>query len=361
MNYSALFSRLLKGTTNSYKYLFLKAITVRVINNEKLILIDDLILDMLVLAWYPSQYFKLSLGLQDQIGNIFFKQGFNYNSSVSITSSSFKKQLKKDIANNIDISGIRNILAGYVQYRLLTPFFNEELRGKEDQEKNRLIFSLSNKYFESKCPLYKINSDKRSIELNSLWFDFIRTNISVLDSYQQLEWVHYLQKNNPNIPAIIYKTEPPTQRSSLKKQQKFWMEFISKNPEEKCIFTGKKLITLNVTIDHFLPWSFICHDKLWNLIPTDRSTNSSKSNNLPDLDTYLQPFIEQQVRAIKFHAKETKNWEKYADAYVLDLGFKDHLELLNELSFSKNLGQIIESQYNLAKKSGFNSEWTAQS
>ena len=258
MNHSALFANLLKNTTNSYKYLFLKAITERVINNEKLINIDDLIIDMLVLAWYPSQYFKLSLGLQDQIGNIFIKQKFNYNSSIPITSSSFKSQLRVEIINNIDISDIRNKLAGYVQYRLLTPFFYEELQGREDQVKNEIIFDLSNKYFESKCPLYKINSDKRSIELNSLWFDFIRTNISILNNHQQLEWVHYLQKNNPNIPAIIYKTEPPTQRGSSKKQQKFWGEFISKNPEERCIFTGKKLITLKLSIDHFLPWSFIC-------------------------------------------------------------------------------------------------------
>lgn len=361
MNYSAIFSRLLTGTTNSYKYLFLKAITDRVINNEKTILIDDLIFDMLALAWYPSQYFKLSLGIQDKIGNIFFEQDFNYNSAVSITSSSFKKQLKKDITNNIDISDIRNKLAAYVQYRLLTPFFSEELKGKKDQEKNKIIFSLAHTYFESKHPLYKINSDRKSIELNSLWFNFIRNNISIINSYQKVEWIHYLQKNNPNIPAIIYKTEPPTRRSSLKEQQNFWEEFIFNNPNEKCIFTGNKLITMKLSIDHFLPWSFICHDRLWNLIPTGPEINSSKGNNLPNLNMYLKMFIEQQYRAINFHSKKTKNWKKHSDSYVQDLGFRNHAELLDKNKFTTNLCKIIESQYSLAVDSGFNPNWVANS
>ncbi len=263
MNFAAMFSRLLENTTNSYKYLFLKAITERVVRGEDHINIDDLIIDMLVLAWYPNQYFKLSFGLQDQIGNVFKQQNFNYNSSISITSTSFSNQLRVEIKDSID----RKKLADYVQYRLLTPFFSEELRGKKDQVKNSLIFDLAENEFETKLPLYRMTSDKKAIILHSSWCDFIKANTAILNNYQKFEWVSYLQKNNPNVPSIIYKTEPPIQRNSLVRQKKYWNIFIKNNTNERCIYTGKPLISINSSLDHFLPWSFVCHDRLWNLIP----------------------------------------------------------------------------------------------
>jgi len=358
MNFSAMFSKLLINTTNSYKYLFLKSITERITQGEEHITIDDLIIDMLVLAWYPSQYFKLSFGLQDQVGNIFKEQNFTYNSSVPITSTSFKTQLRLEIIRSIDLRAIRRKLAEYVQFRLLTPFFSEELRGKKDQVKNGLIFDLAHSYFETLLPLYKVNTDKKAIFVNKKWCGFIKANAGILNSYQKMEWISYLQKNNPNIPAIIYKTEPPIQRSSLSKVQKYWNKFILENADEKCIYTGKQLITLKPSIDHFLPWSFVCHDRLWNLIPVNASTNSSKSNTLPSLDYYLQPFIEQQSRALSFHAENIDGWEKHAEYYIQDLGFKNHTELLEQQKFSDRLSQTIENQYSLAKHLGFRPGWT---
>lgn len=357
MNFAAIFSRLLESTTNSYKYLFLKAVTERIIQKEQVINIDDLIIDMLVLAWYPNQYFKLSLGLQDQIGNVFDQQNFNYNSSIPITSDAFKSQLRIEVINCIDISLIRSKLADYVQYRLLTPFFSDELRGKKDQVKNGMIFELAEQQFNSKHPLYKVNSDKKSITINKLWGDFVNINISILDYYQKLKWIEYLQKNNPNVPAIIYKTEPPLQRKSLVSTQKYWDKFILENEHEKCIYTGDELITLKPSIDHFLPWSFVCHDRLWNLIPVNSNTNSSKSNILPSLTHYLIPFIEQQSRALHFYANNVTGWEKHADCYIQDLGFKNVKEVLDEQIFLNKLSQIIESQYSLAKQMGFNNGW----
>uniref|UniRef100_UPI0040483A9D HNH endonuclease domain-containing protein n=1 Tax=Mariniflexile sp. TaxID=1979402 RepID=UPI0040483A9D len=48
-----------------------------------------------------------------------------------------------------------------------------------------------------------------------------------------------------------------------------------------CIYTGEKLIKGNYAVEHFIPYSFVSHDLIWNLIPADKSFNSSKSNRLP--------------------------------------------------------------------------------
>lgn len=33
-------------------------------------------------------------------------------------------------------------------------------------------------------------------------------------------------------------------------------------------------------VDHFIPWSIVMNDELWNLMPIDSSFNSSKSNSV---------------------------------------------------------------------------------
>ena len=42
------------------------------------------------------------------------------------------------------------------------------------------------------------------------------------------------------------------------------------------IYGKKPLDAKNISIDHFVPWSYVAHDELWNLTPTTRSINSTK-------------------------------------------------------------------------------------
>lgn len=37
-----------------------------------------------------------------------------------------------------------------------------------------------------------------------------------------------------------------------------------------------------ISIDHYVTWSFVLHDELWNLIPTFKNINSYKGNNIPN-------------------------------------------------------------------------------
>lgn len=46
--------------------------------------------------------------------------------------------------------------------------------------------------------------------------------------------------------------------------------------------------------NHFIPWSFVMNDELWNLMPMDSSLNSAKSNRLPQWDPFFVRFSENQ-------------------------------------------------------------------
>lgn len=60
------------------------------------------------------------------------------------------------------------------------------------------------------------------------------------------------------------------------------------------MFTGKPIFKKNYDVDHFIPWSFVMNDELWNLMPMDSSLNSSKSNKLPKWDPFFTVFAENQ-------------------------------------------------------------------
>ena len=37
----------------------------------------------------------------------------------------------------------------------------------------------------------------------------------------------------------------------------------------------------NFQLDHYLPWSFVGHDRLWNLVPVSAEANRQKGDRLP--------------------------------------------------------------------------------
>lgn len=49
-------------------------------------------------------------------------------------------------------------------------------------------------------------------------------------------------------------------------------------------------------IDHFVPWSFVTNDEMWNLIPVNPSLNASKRDKLPNWDRYFLSFAQNQFR-----------------------------------------------------------------
>jgi hypothetical protein len=60
------------------------------------------------------------------------------------------------------------------------------------------------------------------------------------------------------------------------------------------VFTDNPIEYRKYDIDHFIPWSFVMNDELWNLMPMDSSLNSSKSNKLPKWDPFFERFAANQ-------------------------------------------------------------------
>lgn len=79
----------------------------------------------------------------------------------------------------------------------------------------------------------------------------------------------------------------------LGKVRKLW-EGVMELTEIRDVFTDKPMLPRKYDIDHFIPWSFVMNDELWNLMPMDSSLNSAKSNRLPKWDPFFYRFSSNQ-------------------------------------------------------------------
>ena len=112
------------------------------------------------------------------------------------------------------------------------------------------------------------------------------------------------------------------------------------------------------SLDHFLPWRFVAHDQLWNIIPTPRSVNSSKRDNLPDFGQYFEPFAAQQYRAIRLLADSAhaRLLEDYSS--LLKTASMSELHEMSYEQFREHLQATLAPQFQIAANMGFSGRWS---
>jgi hypothetical protein len=170
---------------------------------------------------------------------------------------------------------------------------------------------------------------------------------------------NYLQKNNPNVPNVTAKLFRPEHRD-LKQARMFWGSVMEDTQLVRCIYTREPLSSNDFSLDHFIPWSFVAHDLLWNLVPTTKSVNSKKRDQLPDIDLYFEPFAHLQYEAVQ--AVTVPKHAKTLEDYVI-LARTDSVAGLRQMSF-ENFRQLlldnIGPQIQVARNMGFPDRWRYQ-
>ena len=334
------FSEMLSNTQNSYKHLLfgylLKEIKKR--DESKLTFSSgDLEQGMLNLAKFPAIKCRLSLGNRDQ--------------TVAILNNPNMNQAKTELLN-------------WVSFRLIRPYFDSILKNKPDQTINASIYELSQKEFSNaKPPLYQIKIDEQkllSLEIHKYWYVYILKNFDIIDGWRRWHWASYLQRRNPSALNVMQKLEEEKRKTAaLTKIRSVWREM--SNAESSsilCTYSRKPIEQKEIVVDHFLPWSYLGHDQLWNLCPTVQSINSKKSDRLPS-GLYLKSLIEIQYKTLCWIKEEKKqrDWHSFSDFYVSELQLTED-ELIKKSNFESALIRSISPHYQLAKNMGFSTNWT---
>jgi hypothetical protein len=251
-------------------------------------------------------------------------------------------------------------LANFVPYRFLRPFFAQTLRGANDWEVNRRIKTLAEGVFnnpQTPCLYRFVDAPRPGIEIHPGWFEYLRQHLTILTGFCLWHLINYLQKNNPNVPNITGKLFEPLERD-LRQARTFWNIVLAQAEEMTCIYSGQPLQKGDFSLDHFLPWRFVAHDLLWNLLPTPKAVNASKSDNLPDAILYFDPFADMQYQAVQVIARTPKSARLLEDHVLL---FK--VETITDLQtmtfprFRDMLHEAIAPQLQIAANMGFSTGW----
>ena len=157
----------------------------------------------------------------------------------------------------------------------------------------------------------------------------------------------------PNIPNKLIE---PSQRD-LKRAREFWGIAFGKLEQVQCVYSGLEMKKEQFSLDHFLPWRFVAHDLLWNIIPTPKGINSSKSDNLPDVEKYFDSFSKLQHQAVQVVAASEK--PNLLEDHILLLRSSSVRELgnISLRNFQDVLRDTIAPQIQIAANMGFPAHW----
>ncbi|ADB40035.1 HNH endonuclease domain-containing protein [Spirosoma linguale] len=342
------------NTTNSYKFYWFLAILDSIKDNDqKIISLNDMALRMVANVWYPLDYFKLSFGTDDSFIKISQLVSNRIIIDNSTNSAPLFDQLQSKLSNNdlTEVYRTVNKIVRYVPYRFVRPFINELLTVSKDSQVNLNIKEICNSIFHTSPNKVMYRFIDNSIELSDVWKDYLKTHQGILRGFIYWHLLQFLQKNNPNVIGLPDKLFKRSTREP-KRGNEFWKPYIEINPDLKCVYSRQRINSQNMSLDHFLPWSYVVHDLLWNIIPTTKSVNSAKSNSLPSIDLYFEDFAQLQYDGFHFHV--LKGNEKLLEDYSVLFGQNIHsIQEQPFALFRKRLEQTILPQLQMAQNLGF--------
>lgn len=346
-------SRLFNNTSECYKFFWFQAIISKVLEGKQYITYEELVDDMVANAWYMVTEYHLNLGPKDTLESL-----IHYLQKISHMKSSEKREniinYLKDCRDK-EVALRKRVLTKHVPYRLQAPFM-EHIKGKEWKVSEHTLIEKINRQPRLMYYFKGLNGMQTVIHVQDEWIAYIHKNQEIIKGWLQYNMILYLQKRNPSVPGIADKLCPPHERK-LEKVKKYWRLLLSLHSIKE-IYGSVQLTNKDISIDHFVPWSYVAHDEFWNLHPTTKGINSRKSNNLPDWNIYFPRFAQLEYFSYEMLWKYDlvhDAFEKCAREHLNndEIRHRIYRPEQNFETFSAVLEEVIQPIYQSAKNCGF--------
>jgi len=352
-----------KDTTNSYKLVWFHAILSLIKRREDCSFrLADIFTEMAVSAWHPVCLYRLSLGRQDKLQGVVLE----IKRKSALPPNATPEAIREFVDASPDAQSNLEYFKRYVPTRFLTPWFADKLCGEyDDKARTREIERMAREsQLTPFASLYYLEGSgaRRAIRLNDTWRSFLTENLGIVQSFAEHHLALYLQARNPNVPGVVHKLRAPTVRQ-LTAARDFWQfvrtdfDKVGKAAEFRDIYSERELSN-SFSLDHFLPWSFVVHDLVWNLTTVEPATNSAKNDVLPDLNLYLPRLADLHFAAIEVAKSRPRLLEDYTDCFKLDAA---ELVSLSASSLEAKFREVILPQAQIAINQGFQSGWRMRS
>ena len=356
---------MLRNFAASYKLYWLRGIFDEAVEGNDIVPMRRIAARMVSLAWYPVTFFRLSLGVSDQLANAVKRA----REVCDLRDDATEAQIRDAVleSDDAELAKRLNDLCKFVPYRLVRPFYADRLNLERERlglstyhfEKlvNRLVIEFNGQ--DCAGAPYRFSPDCDAVEIDREWAAYFRDNRHVLQGWLDMRLVGYLQARNPSVPAIPLKIHPPVQRD-LGAARKWWADALDDHVFRE-IYTDVPFDASGyevygpMSVDHFIPWSFVLHDEPWNLVPTFRDTNSSKGNKLPDIDLYLDPLCAQQFDALTTLRGRGRAHRKVFESYLsIDPHVMEYerTDAARE-SFTRAVSRVVLPLHQIAANQGF--------
>lgn len=295
------FSHMMKDPSYCYKFYWLEAIVQIISENIQETTFDAVINEMICNAWYSVREFHIHLSgmqLDGQVRDGLERAILKLSELSHLPANASKVEIKNAIKEHeAELRTSKEQLTNMVPYRALAGFFLKDDFVVDWGSVRRLTAYIEKVNRDVVLLPYTLGDSsklKKEIYFQPAWMEMIQDNMVSILGWIQYEKVKWLQNNNPEVPGLVYKLAPMDEKMrKLNNVRKLW-EGILDLSEVRDVFTGVAVVPKQYDVDHFIPWSFVMNDELWNLMPMDSSLNSAKSNRLPKWDPFFSKFAENQ-------------------------------------------------------------------
>ena len=360
----AAFQHSFDDMSESYKLFWFKAIFDKAIDpneNRNFYTFDEIICSMLADAWYMVSEYHLNLGPSDKIEEVL---KYLCDNDKYKFKSSCKKDEMIETFSAIDDPVLKNakkVLTYNVPYRFQVPITG--MKNGDFKGSTRDVAAMIN---SSEGIIYKIKVEpykalQNMIFINPTWKEYFKVNAGIINGWIQYNLIKYLQRRNPAVPGIPDKIVPPEERD-LKEVRDYWKTFLTIEPMLDIYQSKKIILGDSFSIDHFVPWSYVAHDELWNLCPTAKEVNSSKNNSLPNWDKYFKELVNFEYAVYKETLSVDKLMGNFNKCIKKNVNSEKALTSLyvpnnSKEQFCNVLEELVKPSYFAAKNMGFTYGW----
>ncbi|HEO8420528.1 HNH endonuclease [Niallia sp. FSL W8-0635] len=152
-------------------------------------------------------------------------------------------------------------------------------------------------YGDTDQTIYDFNNKTEMLRYNQTFYSFMQRFQRILNYLTNYQLAVFLEKFNEkgNTTNLLMKVENVSKRSSL---DQFYF-LLSSYYNGSCFYCGKSIKRKQLAhVDHFIPWSFVQTDQLWNLVISCSTCNLAKNDKLAEQD-FLSLLIDRNEELLK--------------------------------------------------------------
>ena len=135
--------------------------------------------------------------------------------------------------------------------------------------------------------LYAFSLRGNGIFLSADSYRFISKYKMEIEKLNYYSWARFLEKVNDD-DALIRVLEKLDMATPHRRDLSMYRDILlNEFQEDRCFYCGNKL-DRNIHVDHFIPWTFVKNDNLWNFVLACPRCNLKKSGSLVSRDYVIK-------------------------------------------------------------------------